>query len=214
VSSGRGVPADIESQQWLAALAPDAPDRDDAISRLHGLLLRATRAELNRRRGRTPITGPELDDLAQQAADDAVLSIVRKLATFEGASRFTTWAYKFAILEISSKLGRHFWQRPDLRLEPCSWERFPDRIGMSPESAALSGDLLAEVRRIVEQELTDRQRRVFVALVVEAVPLDALVVRLDTNRNAIYKAMFDARRKIREILVANGYLDAAAVRRR
>ncbi|HEY7009245.1 MAG TPA: hypothetical protein VH395_09905, partial [Jatrophihabitantaceae bacterium] len=158
--------------------------------------------------------GPELEDLAHQAADDALLSILRKLDTFRGASRFTTWAYKFAIVEVSSKLGRHFWQRPELRLDESGWERLPDRFGMSPELAAQSRDLLREVRRIVEAELTDWQRQVFLAIVVDAIPLDALVVKFDSNRNAIYKTMFDARRKIRATLVANGYLESMTARQR
>jgi RNA polymerase sigma-70 factor (ECF subfamily) len=213
VTTGEAQPGDPESGEWLSALAPASPTRDEAVARLHALLLRATRAELNRRRGGA-VAGAELEDLAHQAADDAVVSILRKLNTFRGASRFTTWAYKFAIVEVSGKLGRHFWQRPELRLETGSWEHFPDRIGMEPEAAALWADLLAELRRIVEEELTEWQRTVFVALVVEAVPLDALVVELGSNRNAIYKTMFDARRKIRRTLVANGYLGETTARQR
>lgn len=213
MTTGWVEPSDTESRQWLNELAPSAPTREDALSRLHALLLRAARTELNRRRGRTGVDGPELDDLAHQAADDALLSIIRKLDTFRGASRFTTWAYKFAILEVSSKLGRHFWQQPARHLDACAWDRFPDRIGMDPEHAAMSADLLAEVRRIVEQELTDWQRQVIVAIVVDAIPLDALVAKLASNRNAIYKTVFDARRKIRHVLVTNGYLHAATARR-
>ena len=212
VPAGRAI--DHESRRWLDALAADSPARDDALSRLHSLLLRASRSDLNRRCGRTPLTGQELEDLAHQAADDALVSILRKLSTFRGASRFTTWAYKFAIVEVSSKVGRHFWQRPDVRLDQSDWERLPDRFGMSPDLVAQSRDLLDELRRIVEQELTDLQRQVFVALVVDAIPLDALVVKLGSNRNAIYKTMFDARRKIRAALVANGYIEIVTARQR
>jgi RNA polymerase sigma-70 factor (ECF subfamily) len=205
---------DAESVRWLDELAPHAPGRDDALARLHGLLFRACRAELSRRQARTTIRGQELEDLARQAADDALLSIIGKLDSFRGASRFTTWAYRFAILEVSSKLGRHFWQRPEVRLTASSWEQFPERIAMSPEHAAQSAELVGEVRRIVEQELTALQRQVFVALVIDAVPLDALVVKLGTTRGAIYKTMFDARRKIRQVLVTNGYLNEATARQR
>ncbi len=209
-TSQRTSPIDAQSRQWLDSLAPGAADRDAAIARLQMLLLRAARAELSRRAHRAVVSGPELDDLAHQAADDAVVSICRKLGEFRGASRFTTWAYKFAILEVSSKLGRHYWQRAgaiDVRMDVERWAMLPDRFGLSPESAAQSADLLREVRRVVTEELTDWQRRVFVAVVVDAVPLDALVLQLGSNRNAIYKTMFDARRKIRRTLVANGYLD-------
>jgi RNA polymerase sigma-70 factor (ECF subfamily) len=215
VSNGTaGDAIDEESQRWLDELAPNSPERDNSLARLHALLLRACHSELNRRCGRTPIAGPEMEDLAHQAADDALVSILRKLDTFRGASRFTTWAYKFAIVETSSKLGRHFWQRPDVRMDQSDWDGLPDRFGMSPELAAQSRDLLAEIRRIVEEELTELQRRVFVAIVVDAIPLDALVVKLGSNRNAIYKTIFDARRKIRVTLVANGYLEIVTARQR
>ena len=196
---------DEDTAQWLAALGETSPAREDAIGRLHEMLLRVARAELHRRGGH-PVTGPELDDLAHQSADDAVLAIMAKLSQFRGESRFTTWACKFVILEVSAKLGRHFWRRPAVSFDAEDWDRLPDRFGMRPDEHAQQRELIAAVRRAVEQELTERQRQVFVAIVVDGVPLDALVARLGSNRNAIYKTMFDARRKLRAALVANGYL--------
>ena len=195
-----------DTETWLASFAPTSEDRDAAVADLHALLLRATRSELGRRALRSHINGPELEDLAMQAADDATLSVLRQLPTFRGDSRFTTWAYRFAILEVSNKLGRHFWTRPDARLADDQWAQLPARLGVGPESAAESRELFGAVRAAVETELTERQRHVFVALAVDGVPLDALVVRLGTSRNAVYKVMFDARRKIRASLVTNGYL--------
>jgi len=201
---------DEQTAQWLAALGGSGSAREQAVTRLHELLLRVARAELGRRAGRHPITGPELDDLAYQAADDAVLAITTKLGEFRGESQFTTWAYRFVVLEVSSKLGRHFWQRPTVALDTADWERLPDRFGISPVDHAERRDLIAAVRRAVDQELTERQRRVFIAIVVDGIPLDALVAQLGSSRNAIYKIMFDARRKLRAALAANGYLTASA----
>jgi RNA polymerase sigma-70 factor (ECF subfamily) len=199
---------DAESAAWCASLTGEPAERDDALSRLHALLLRAARAELSRRAPRAGIAGPEVDDLAHQAADDAVVSILRRLPEFRGDSRFTTWAYKFAILEVSSKLGRHFWSgRGDVALDADQWERLPARFGLTPESAAEAGELFTAVRVAVETSLTERQRDIFVALVLHGTPLDALVLELGADRNTIYKVMFDARRKIRASLVTNGYLD-------
>ena len=199
---------DAVSATWVEDLAGHSAEREQAIRRLHDLLLRAARAELSRRAPRTGIAGKELDDLAHQAADDAVVSILRRLPEFRGDSRFTTWAYKFAILEVSAKLGRHFWTaNATIALDSGQWERLPARLGRSPESGAEAADLLAAVRTAVETSLTDRQREVFGALVLTGIPLDALVRKLDTDRNTIYKVMFDARRKIRAVLVTNGYLD-------
>ena len=209
-AAGSNAPAalDAESAAWLTRLQSDSPDRDDALQRLHGLLLRAARAELSRRAPRVGITGPEVDDLAYQAADDAVLSILRRLREFRGESRFTTWAYKFAILEVSSKLGRHFWtMHSPVALDTAQWEQLPARFGLTPESSAEAGDLFDAVRTAVHTVLTDHQRDIFVALVVDGIPLDALVLKLGADRNTIYKVMFDARRKIRAALVTNGYLN-------
>lgn len=207
---GQSLAPDQQTAEWLAALSGSGLAREQALARLHELLLRAARAELSRRAGRHQIAGPELDDLAYQSADDAVLAITTKLGEFRGESRFTTWAYKFVVLEVSSKLGRHFWRRPAVALDAADWERLPDRFGVSPADHAERRDLIAAVQRAVEEELTARQRRVFIALVVDGIPLDALAVQLGSNRNALYKTMFDARRKLRAALAANGYLAASA----
>jgi RNA polymerase sigma-70 factor (ECF subfamily) len=208
--AARGQPRagfDAESATWLEELDRRSPLHEGAVGRLHGLMLRVARSELSRRAARVVIGGQEADDLAHQAADDAVMSILRRLPEFRGDSRFTTWAYKFAILEVSAKLGRHFWNtHAQVTFSAERWEQLPGRLGLTPEAVAEAADLLAAVRVAVETVLTQRQRDIFLALVVDGVPLDALVQKLDTDRNAIYKAMFDARRKIRATLVTNGYL--------
>jgi RNA polymerase sigma-70 factor, ECF subfamily len=201
------VRPDPESAEWVGALAGAGPQREAALTRLHEMLLRIARAECRRRGPRLRITGPELDDLAYQAAADAVMAITRKLGQFRGESRFTTWAYKFVILEVSAKIGRHFWRNPPVRLDAEDWDKLPDRFGFDPPRQAEWQDLLAALRRAVDTELSPRQRQVFIAIMVNAVPLDALVIELGSSRGAIYKMMFDARRKLRTALAANGYMD-------
>ena len=198
---------DPESAEWLRVLGGVGRQREAALARLHAMLLRIAQAEARRRGPRLRITGPELEDLAYQAAADALLAITAKLSQFRGESRFTTWAYKFVILEVSAKIGRHFWRRPDVPLYAEDWDRLPGRFGFEPAQQSEWRDLLAALCRAVETELTPRQREVFVAIVLNGVPLDALAVRLGSNRNALYKMMFDARRKLRAALAANGYLD-------
>ena len=132
--------------------------------------------------------------------------MIRALPTFRGESKFTTWAYKFVMFEVSAKIGRHFWQQPTVPMQTEDWERLPAVFGMDPAERAESRELLEELRRAVEHDLTARQRRVFVALVVRGTPLDTLALELRTNRNAIYKTMFDARGKLRVALAAKGYL--------
>jgi RNA polymerase sigma-70 factor, ECF subfamily len=204
---------DSESAEWVLSLGQTGSDREQALVRLHELLLRVARSEIHRRSARTRIVGPELDDLAHQAAADALVAITAKLGLFRGESRFTTWAYRFVILEVSSKLGRHFWRQPAVAMAGEDWDRLPDRFGLDPAEQAQWHDLVLALRRAVERDLTDRQRQVFVAIVLQGVPLDALVVELGSNRNAIYKMMFDARGKLRANLAANGYLDTDETRR-
>jgi RNA polymerase sigma-70 factor (ECF subfamily) len=201
---------DPESAAWLAALSASTREHEEACERLHAVLLRIARSELHRRSSDARITGPELDDLAHQAAADALLAITRKISEFRGESRFTTWAYRFVILEVSSKLGRHFWRGPTETLGAEDWDRLPDRLGLDPARESQWRDLVRALRQAVDEVLTDHQRQVFLAVVVDGVPLDALVARWNTNRNAIYKTVFDARRKLRAHLVANGYLDRKA----
>lgn len=216
--SGWGTPTghapDADSLAWMTALAQtDTHERRAAEARLHDMLLRVARSELSRRSSSFRISGPELDDLAFQAAADAMMAITSKLSTFRGESRFSTWAYRFVILEVSTKIGRHFWRQRGVSFDEQYWDRLPDRVGLNPASEAEGRELVAALRAAVQDELSERQRRVFVALVLNGVPLDALVVELGTSRNAVYKLMFDARRKLRAALAAKGYLDSNDVRR-
>jgi RNA polymerase sigma-70 factor, ECF subfamily len=204
---------DEESSAWLRRLGGEGRDRRAAERDLHAKLVRIALAEVRRRRSSTPVTGRELDDIAHQAADDAMLAILAKLGDFRGESRFTTWAYRFVILEVSSKLGRHYWRNPPVALDAAQWERLPDRLSLDPERHAAAAGILAEVRRVVDEEMTAYQRRVFTAIVVDGIPLDALAAELGVRRNAIYKVIFDARRKVRRALAANGYLDEPGMER-
>jgi RNA polymerase sigma-70 factor, ECF subfamily len=204
---------DAESAEWLRALADAGPAREAALGSLHELLVRIAHREVARRGQRLAITGPELDDLAYQAAADALVAITGKIGQFRGESRFTTWAYKFVILEVSAKIGRHFWLHPAVPLDAEDWDRLPARFGADPAHQAEWGDLFAALRRAVNTELSPRQREVFIAIVLNDVPLDTLVLSLASSRNAIYKMMFDARRKLRASLAAKGYLPDDSSRR-
>jgi RNA polymerase sigma-70 factor, ECF subfamily len=198
---------DPESAEWVRRLAASGRECDAAKADLHALLLRFARSQANRRAPRFHVTGPEIDDLAHQATADALLAITAKVSDFRGESRFTTWAFKFVLLEVSSKLGRHFWREAAPAYDAEDWDRLPARFGLDPAQESEWRDLMAGLRQAIDATLTDHQRRLFVAIVLNGVPLDALVEKLGTNRNAIYKALFDARRKLRVALVANGYLD-------
>jgi RNA polymerase sigma-70 factor (ECF subfamily) len=196
---------DPDSAKWVRALAGSGPERDDALAQLHKLLFRVARAEARRRAG-LHIAGDELDDLADQAAADAMVGITAKIGQFRGQSQFTTWASKFAILEVSTKVTRHFRRLPTITMDAEDWDRLPDQFGLEPDRVAEWRDLIAALHRAVDTVLTDRQRRVFVAVVLDDAPLEVVAAELGSNRNAIYKTLFDARRKLRAALAANGYL--------
>ena len=120
--------------------------------------MRIARGEVRRRASRLQITGPELEDLAYQAAADALLAVTSKIGQFRGESRFTTWACKFVIFEVSAKTGRHFWRHPGVPMDAENWNRLPDRFGFDPALEAEWRDLLAALHRAVDEELTPRQR--------------------------------------------------------
>jgi RNA polymerase sigma-70 factor (ECF subfamily) len=191
---------DVDSREWLRALHADGAVRDEAVGRLHALLLRAARFEVARRRPALPhLRGDELDDIATEAADDALMSVLKRLDDFRGASRFTTWVYKFALLEAAVKLRKRAWQGREVPLEPESWSLFSS-TGLEPEAEAEQSELLSTLQRAIEDVLTPRQRDVLVALALNGVPIDVLAERLNTNRGALYKTLHDARRKLRKHL--------------
>ena len=195
---------DAESREWLRALRADDRTRDEAIARLHALLLRAAHFEVARRRPTLPhLRGNELDDIASEAADDALMSVLRRLDDFRGASRFTTWVYKFALLEAAVKLRKRAWQGREVPLEPEGWDAFAT-VERGPDAAAEQNELLATVQGAIAEVLTPHQRNVLVALAINRVPIDVLAERLNTNRGALYKTLHDARRKLRNHLEERG----------
>jgi RNA polymerase sigma-70 factor (ECF subfamily) len=196
-------PPDDESRQWLAALSGTDGRRQDAIEDLHALLLRAARFEVTRRCAGEDWPSLELDDLATQAADDALMSVMRKLHTYRGDSRFTTWTYKFALLEAAAKLRKRAWDGRAVPLEADGWAQLADR-GASPDADAETAELIGALRRAMTEVLTPHQRDVLVAVALNGVPIDVLADRRGTTRGALYKTIHDARRKLRARLADRG----------
>jgi RNA polymerase sigma-70 factor, ECF subfamily len=183
--------AEVPRDQWITALQGPPAVREPALAELHTLLLRAARFELRRR----AVPPPELDDMAAQAADDALVALLAKLDTFRGASRFTTWAYKFALLEAGVKARRRAWRDREVPLEEVVTDKGP-----SAQQVLEDAETLRAVRDAMDTSLTDHQRRVFVALALNGVPIDVLAERMDTTRGALYKTLHDARRKLRAVI--------------
>jgi RNA polymerase sigma-70 factor, ECF subfamily len=187
-------------------LRPDHPRHEHAVVTLHDVLRRAPLHELHRRRAVLPaLAGPEFDDVAQQCADDALVSILAGVDGFKGLSRFTTWAYKFAIFEVSNKLARHTWQRHPPSRGDLELTELRDAMALLPNEQAERREQLGVLRTAIANDLTPRQREVFVAIALNDLPIDVLALQLQSNRNAIYKNPFDARRRLRDSLAAAGY---------
>jgi RNA polymerase sigma-70 factor, ECF subfamily len=195
---------DPESRSWIDRLSPGSPDRDAAIGELHALLLKGARFEVRRRGAAFPqLRGGDHDDLAHQSADDALVAILGKLDQFRGDSRFTTWAYKFALFEAGVKVRRRAWQGREVPLEPESWTLFPTG-GSSPDQDAERKELFGALQDAIASDLSPHQREVLVAVALNDVPIDVLAERLNTTRGALYKTIHDARRKLRAAMAERG----------
>jgi RNA polymerase sigma-70 factor, ECF subfamily len=203
------VAPDAESRRWLRDLQEDAPDRADAVAALHELLMRATRFEVRRRSVVHPhLRGGDLDDLATQAADDALVAVLSKLSDYRGESRFTTWAYKFGLFEAAVKVRGRAWQGRELPMIGDTWTALSTSAGAPAEEAERS-ELLGAIATAVDTVLSERQRDVFISLALNGVPIDVLAERWGSTRGALYKMLHDARRKLREALAAQGFEDFA-----
>ncbi|WP_228430722.1 RNA polymerase sigma factor [Baekduia soli] len=172
---------------------------------LHALLLRAARFELGRRASAlAQVRGEDREDLALQAADDAFVAIMGKLDGFRGESRFSTWAYKFALYEAAVRVRRRAWQHREVVLDPALWPALGDHAD-GPAARHERAELLTAIRELIGSALTPHQREVLVALTIQDVPIDVLAERLGSTRGALYKALHDARRALRSHLAAAGH---------
>jgi RNA polymerase sigma-70 factor (ECF subfamily) len=193
-----------DSREWLRSLRADGETRNEAVARLHSLLLRAARFEVaRRRRGLPHLRGEELDDIALEAAADALVSVLRRLDDFRGDSRFSTWVYKFALHETAVKLRKRAWQARELPVEPEEWSLFAS-ADLEPDAQVEQRELLSGLLTAIGETLTSHQRRVLVALTLNGVPIDVLAERFQTTRGALYKTLHDARRNLRRHLGERG----------
>jgi RNA polymerase sigma-70 factor, ECF subfamily len=192
------------SSEWLEALRGVGSDHEQAVERLHELLLGAARFEVSRRRvALSYVRGEELEDIATQAANDALVAVLRKLDSYRGESRFTTWAYKFALLEAGVRLRRRVWQEREVVLDDQGWMRFAGDMN-APEERTEAKELIDAIRDAITSSLTSHQREVLVALTLNGIPIDVLGERLNTTRGALYKTLHDARAKLRKAIADQG----------
>jgi len=195
-----------ENAQWVHGLTTEGAEYDAAVTKLYRILVKIGYTEAKRKGASLHLSGPELDDIAHQAAADATLTICRKVRTFRGDCKFTTWAYRFVSFDVSSKVNRHVWRRSAPSIGDNDWALLPSSLADAPETQVESRDLIAAIRRVFREVLTARQQQAFEAIAVRGIPIQQVADDLGSNPNAIYKTMFDARRKLRQALVTAGYL--------
>jgi RNA polymerase sigma-70 factor, ECF subfamily len=201
-----GDSSDVESFGWVRALSGTRRERDEASVRLHALLLRAARFEVARLQRAAGVGGGsgDIDDFAVHAADDALVAILGKLHTYRGDSRFTTWAYKFALVEAAATVRRRQWYGRDIPLEAEGWARLRGAGQASPDSHPEASELFDVLRDAIANVLTPHQRAVLAAITLNDVPIDVLAERRGATRGALYKSLHDARRKLRARLALDG----------
>lgn len=206
-SPGVRVAAEVaaENADWIKGLTSDDALGDETRRRLYEYLLRAAGTEARSRSSNLVLGGPELDDLVHQAAADSMIAIIDRVDTFRGDCRFTTWAYRFAALTVGSKIRRHPWHRQNRPFQAEEWQNSPAGISDEPEADFEARELRSAICRVVATDLSPRQREVLISSVVYETSADDLAKRLGSNRNAIYKVLFDARRKVRLGLREEGF---------
>src|ERR1700742_431292 len=143
-------PLDEVSARWIEGLRDDGARRERTVGELREVLLKVARRQVHNRRAQLGYaTGPEMDDIAHQAADDALIAITGALDGFRGESRFTTWAYKFVVFQVSAKVSRHAWQTEPPSREEFEWGGLSDRAGGTPEEHVERRELLAMLTKAV-----------------------------------------------------------------
>ena len=193
-----------DREAWPAALRATGPARDEAVGSLHELLVRGARSEITRRWANVGYVDDDaVDELATQAADDALVALLSRLDDYRGDSRFTTWACKFAILEAGASARRRAWHRREVVLDSEGWRRLGEPAE-GTDAGPGHAELLAALADGIDAGLTRHQRCVLVALVIDGVPIDVLAERLNTTRGALYATLHDARRGLRNALAERG----------
>jgi RNA polymerase sigma-70 factor (ECF subfamily) len=193
-----------DPQDWVQALRSEPSGREAAQARLNELLLQAARSEANRRWSRAAAE-VEPGDLAIEAATAAVLAIASDLDGYSGGTRFMTWACKYVIYRLSDAAGRRFWHSAP-PAEELDWKRLATRPGAPAADSIHWREIRAALGRAVDDELTANQRAVFIAVTLGDLAAEALTSGLGPSRNAIYQALFEARRKVAARLTAEGIL--------
>jgi RNA polymerase sigma-70 factor (ECF subfamily) len=201
------------NEEWMEDLRTSGSAQEAAITDLRDLLLRTVLFFFSRNLGDFDrLTRDEILQLAEDCAQEALIAVLNHLADFRGDSKFTTWAYKFAINFALMTARRERWKGISLDQlsfvdggSPAEWAMQGKEPSLTPDQFVMQVEILETIREVIEQDLTDKQRRVLILMVFNEVPMDEVARQLSTNRNAIYKMLHDARRKMKYRLQARGF---------
>jgi RNA polymerase sigma-70 factor (ECF subfamily) len=207
------MPKTRSNQEWLQDLRSEGPVQDAALNDLRELLLRAALYFFSR--NLSDLRGLERTEIFQRAEDcaqDALLAVMDHLSDFRGDSKFSTWAYKFGINNALMAARRERWKAVSLdELAVSDENNFLEKLmqeisnSVTPEESTLQVEVQTIIQDVIDRELTEKQRRVLVWMVLDEVPLDEVVRHMGTNRNAVYKMLHDARRKLKNGLKEHGF---------
>ena len=200
--------AELSNAEWLRALRASGAEQQKALETLRRGILRALQWYLAEHRSTWGLDQEQARALAEDLTQEALITILEKLATFRGESHFTTWAYAVALRRALGELRRKRWHESssaarEARTPPPIWP-LEDQRAQNPEQAAQQSELWHTIREVIARDLTVRQRTVLVGHVFQGVPLDIVAEQLGTNRDNVYKLLHDARKKLKQRLLQRG----------
>lgn len=200
--------AELSSAEWLRALRASGAEQQKALETLRRGILRALQWYLAEHRSTWGLDQEQARALAEDLTQEALITVLEKLATFRGESQFTTWAYAVALRRALGELRRKRWQERSLAAReartPAPVWPLEDQRAQNPEQAAQQSELWHTIREVIARDLTVRQRTVLVGHVFQGVPLDIVAEQLGTNRDNVYKLLHDARKKLKQRLLQRG----------
>lgn len=194
------------NEQWINDLKSEGPDKEAALSDLHQIILRGMPFALSKW---LPANDPRFQALAEDTAQETLLRVLNYLDTFEGRSQFTTWVHKIAVRIALTELRRKRWENVSLD-ELVEGDETPPAAhlmadaSLTPEEIAEGADMIKRVQRIIDEELTEKQRKAMIAIAIKGMPLEEVARRMNTNRNALYKLMHDTRLRLKRRLAQEG----------
>lgn len=194
------------NEQWIDDLTAAGERREDALADLRQTIRSGLPFSLSKY---LSPSNPQFDALADEVVQDTLLKVLDHIGTFEGRSKFTTWVHKIAVRVALTELRRKRWEDVSLD-EILESSEAPSNLSLlesssaDPDMITEQHDMVTHIRRIIDEELSDKQRKALVAIGVHGMPVEEVARRMDMKRNALYKLMHDARLRLKARLTLEG----------